>query len=141
VELTEVLAIAGGALHVLAGRSEYPGAADDWFSVQLQASAPPFEGTVETTWFTEDLVALRDAVAALADGAQREFVIGGNRAAELRLDARPAIPATGELAVRVRLTPSGDDPSVVLQFDGFEAPATFGGAVPAIERVLAAERL
>ena len=133
-----MLAIAGGALRVVAGRSDHPASAGDWFDVRLEAAAPPFSGTVETFWFAEDLAAMRAALAELAGGpdGERELVIGGNRAAELRLTAQPAWPPTGDLAVRVWLTPSGDDPSVALQFDVFEPPAAFAAGLPALDRLL-----
>ena len=121
--MTEVLALRGGMLRIAAERAT----AGDWFDVRLEASAPPFSGTVESAWFDEEMAALRDALATLAAGVREEteLEVDGHRGATLRLTAEPAIPPTGELAVRVWLTPSGDDPSVVLQFDTFEAPETF----------------
>jgi hypothetical protein len=40
------------------------------------------------------------------------------------------------LALRVWLTPSGDDPSVVLQFDTFEPPETFARGLARLESLL-----
>ena len=133
--MTEVLALSGGMLRVSAARS----AAGEWFDVRLDVSAPPFSGTVESAWFDEEMASLRDALATLAAGVREERVleVDGHRGALLRLTAQPAFPPTaGELALRVWLTPSGDDPSVVLQFDTFEPPETFARGLARLETLL-----
>jgi hypothetical protein len=136
--MTEVLALSGGMLRVSAARS----AAGEWFDVRLDVSAPPFSGTVESAWFDEEMASLRDALAVLAGGVRHEraFEVDGHRGATLRLVAEPAVgggvQAPGELALRVWLTPSGDDPSVVLQFDTFEPPETFARGLARLETLL-----
>ena len=136
--MTEVLALSGGMLRIVARRQEGPAAPVEGFAVRLEAEAPPFSGAIDDVWFHEQLAALRDALAVLAGGVRerRELEVDGHRGATLRLSAEPAYPPTGELAVRVWLTPSGDDPSVVLQFDTFEPPETFANGLAQLETLL-----
>jgi hypothetical protein len=77
------------ALEVSAHASMVRGAPPEWFDVSLAVAADPFRGDVTTAWFEEDLVQLAAALAALAaeDDGLALHVVGGNRAAELRLSA------------------------------------------------------
>ena len=78
---------------------------------------------METAWFFEDLDELASAFVQLdsrAGVARAPIVVGGNRAAEVRLSAEPlvAVDATDDdLAVEAWLTENGDDPTPALSFD------------------------
>jgi hypothetical protein len=88
---------------------------DRWFRCHITATARPFGGVLETIFTEEDFREFADALDQLdPDG---EAMLGGNRAAELRLVlARQHNGPEGALAVECTLTPSGDDPYPLLRW-------------------------
>jgi hypothetical protein len=114
--------------------SDLPAVQQPWFEVRLHARSSPFSGTVESAWFAEDLRALRIALAGLA-GADDDvsFVVGGNRAAELRLTGGPS----GDVHwLTARLTPNGDDPYPTLEMLLYEAPGNFVSRLDELDALL-----
>ena len=125
-----------------------------WFEVRLQARSTPFAGTVETAWFTDDLSALRAAVTGVVAAADEEaswrpgdplpdddtavtHVVGGNRAAELRVSG--GLANTGDLLwLTLWLTPNGDDPYPALAMHLFEKKDVLTAHLGALDVVLAA---
>jgi hypothetical protein len=91
-----------------------PGSGRGWFDVAFAVSAPPFAGTVRSVWFTEDLARLAEAFVHL--DREGEVVVGGHRAAELRLAGAAVVGAPDEVAVEAWLTENGDDPLPALSF-------------------------
>lgn len=89
---------------------------DRWLHFTIVVTAEPFGGTLRTIFTDDDLVWFADSLDAL--GPSGEAVLGGDRAAELRLTVRehtkPGRPAS--LSVECTLTPSGDDPTPSLRF-------------------------
>jgi hypothetical protein len=82
---------------------------DRWFNCRIAVTAQPFAGVLETVFTDEDLIEFADTLDQLDPAG--EAVLGGDRAAELRLVVEPQLGgAEGALAVECSLTPSGDDP-------------------------------
>ena len=107
--------------------------AQPWFEVRLHALGAPFRGTVESAWFGDDLRDLRAALTGLA-GADDDvaFVVGGNRAAELRLTGGPS----GDVHwLTARLTPNGDDPYPALEMLLFERPGDLVARLDGLDAV------
>lgn len=118
--------------------SGVPAVQQPWFEVRLHAAGAPFRGTVESAWFADDLRALRVALAGLA-GADDDvaFVVGGNRAAELRLTGGPS----GDVHwLTAWMTPNGDDPYPKLEMLLFEAPGNLVARLGVLDALLAGLR-
>jgi hypothetical protein len=93
----------------------------DELGVTLDVAAGPFHGSVQTTWFIEDVDQLRTAFAQLSQAATlgAPIVVGGNRATELQLRAAPdeSVKATAEdLEVEAWLTGETDEATPALSF-------------------------
>ena len=106
------------ALEASAHASIVAQAPPDWFDVSLAVAAHPFRGTVDTAWFDDDLMQLAAALEALAaeDESLALHVLGGNRAAELRVSAEAVEGDDHEVVVEAWLTENGDDPVPALSF-------------------------
>jgi hypothetical protein len=106
-----------------------------WFQVRLHAAGAPFRGTIESAWFGDDLRALRTAVAGIAVADDDvSFVVGGNRAAELRLTGGPS----GDVHwLTAWMTPSGDDPYPTLEMLLYEAPEKLVSRLGELDALLA----
>jgi hypothetical protein len=96
------------------------GPSPGWLDVTIDVAASPFQGSLRTAWFFEDLDQLARTFAELGcRAAGAPLIVGGNRAAELHLSAEPveAADATAdELVVEAWLTENGDDPTPALSF-------------------------
>lgn len=109
--------------------------AQPWFEVRLHATGGPFRGTIESAWFTDDLRALRTALTGLVEADDDvSFVVGGNRAAELRMTGGPS----GDVHwLTVRMTPNGDDPYPSLEVLLYEEPGDLVSRLDALDALLA----
>jgi hypothetical protein len=107
----------------------------DWFDVAFDVAAPPFHGTVRSTWFAEDLAQLADALERL--GSDRAAAVGGHRAAELRLSGEAVVGRDDELAVEAWLTENGDDPLPALSFAFYATRAELHDAAAALREFAA----
>lgn len=86
-----------------------PGYVERWFDCRIAVDAHPFAGVLETVFTDEDLTQFADTLDRLDPAG--EAILGGDRAAELRLVVEPQLGgAEGALAVECTLTPHGDDP-------------------------------
>lgn len=91
---------------------------DRWFDCRIYVDAFPFSGTLSTIFTEEDLV---DFAAALDHASMTgQAVLGGGRAAELRLEMVSSSAGGGTLNVECSVTPSGDDPNPLLRFIVFD---------------------
>jgi hypothetical protein len=92
---------------------------DRWFDCHVIVQPLPFAGMLETIFTDEDLVDFAAALERLDPVG--EAVLGGDRAAELRLNVGHQIGGTeGALALECSLTPSADDPYPYLRWLIFE---------------------
>ncbi len=115
--------------HVVAGQQE------PWFDLEITAVGHPFRGTVTDIVTATDLADWRDRVAGLT--APGEVVLGGGRAAELRLRVEAQIgPEPGRWAVEAELTPSADDPYPTLRWLIFDQRPFVDDLLDALARVL-----
>lgn len=108
---------AGCGLRVSVSKKRMAGVqGDPWFDTAIAVVAPPFAGTVETTFTLSDL---RDWATQLrrTEDLPRRVVLGGGRAAEVVIDIERQIGgADGALALEICATPSGDDPWPLIRF-------------------------
>jgi hypothetical protein len=108
-------------LDELDSESLLPDELDVELDVTLDVAAGPFRGTVQTSWFVEDVDQLGTAFAQLSQVALPgpPIVVGGNRATELQLRAEPVegVDATpDDLVVEARLTGETDEATPALSF-------------------------
>jgi hypothetical protein len=150
-EWTTVLDIAALRIEIRAGAGQ-PAVQQPWFDVRLHARSAPFSGTVETAWFLDDLSALRAAIMGVVAAAEEEaawrpgdplpdddsavtHVVGGNRAAELRVSG--GLANSGDvLWMTLWLTPNGDDPYPALAMHLFEDRGVLTARLDALDTVL-----
>lgn len=110
-----------------------PGQAERWFDVRFDAKAFPFAGVVTDTITETDLTWWRGLLEALA--APGEIVLGGERAAELVLAVERQVGSDDEsYVVKVRLTPSADDPWPCLRWLLHNQPAFWTEAATSTAR-------
>ena len=89
---------------------------EPWFDTEITADASPFGGTVKTVFTMSDLRRWQASLAQLRQGVGRS-VLGGDRAAELVLEAQPQEGGGPDhVVLSVELTPSGDDPYPALRY-------------------------
>ncbi|MCD2186074.1 hypothetical protein [Actinomycetospora soli] len=80
-----------------------------WRHAEIVVDAAPFAGTIRTILTGDDVERYRAGIAALLADEEASVVLGGDRAAEVRLDRE------GD-AVIVAATPSGDDPWPTIRY-------------------------
>lgn len=111
---------------------------DRWFDCCIEVASHPFAGTLVTIFTDEELVQFAEALAGLDPTG--EAVLGGNRAAELRLAVEEQVggerPA---LSVECSLTPSGDDPSPLLHYLIFDVQPFAATAAEHLRRLVATD--
>jgi hypothetical protein len=102
---------------------------DRWVRVVIAVTSPPFTGDLETILESVDLEVFADALDAVAASSTGEAVLGGGRAAELRLTIERQVGGSeGHFVVESSVTPSGDDPYPRLTFLTFDVPPVFADA-------------
>ncbi len=102
---------------------------DRWVHVVIAVTSPPFTGDLETILESVDLEVFADALDAVAASGTGEAVLGGGRAAELRLTIERQVGGSeGHFVVESSVTPSGDDPYPRLTFLTFDVPPVFADA-------------
>lgn len=107
-----------------------------WFDTRIRVDAHPFSGTVETIFTDEDLTEFAEQLDGL--GPEGDVVLGGGRAAEVRLAAEWQNGVKGgRLAVECSVTPSGDDPYPFVRFLIFDVEPAFASIAAASIRDLA----
>ncbi|MGF9755762.1 DUF5959 family protein [Microvirga sp. 0TCS3.31] len=113
---------AGASLRVGVRRQATRSPGEPWFDTEITADAFPFGGTLETVFTMSDLREWGEGLSGLTAGTGR-VVLGGDRAAELIIEASPQQGAHPDLvAIRVDVTPSGDDPYPALRYLIFDVP-------------------
>lgn len=80
-----------------------------WRHAEIVVDAAPFAGTIRTILTGDDVEQYRASIAILLVQDEVGVVLGGHRAAEVRLDR------DGDSVV-VSATPSGDDPWPTIRF-------------------------
>jgi len=115
----------GASLTVTVRRQATKSPGEPWFDTEITADAFPFAGTLRTVFTWSDLRQWGEALIALNAGTGR-VVLGGNRAAELAIDAVPQVGGPqDQVALSVDLTPSGDDPYPRLTYLLFDVPPSW----------------
>lgn len=106
------------------------------YEVRCEATAPPFTGTVTDLLLPDDLRFFATNLRRLA--APGSVILGGERAAELRLEVEKQVGGqAGRLVVEVHLTPSGDDPWPSLRWLIFDQEPFWSDAAAALESLVA----
>ncbi|MFC5060612.1 hypothetical protein [Actinomycetospora atypica] len=80
-----------------------------WRHAEIVVEAAPFSGTIPTILTGTEVGQYREALAALDRGDRADVRLGGDRAAEIRLERTAA-------TVVVTATPSGDDPWPTIRY-------------------------
>jgi hypothetical protein len=115
------LGTSGASLKVSARRQPYTPPGDEpWFDCEIAIEAAPLvSGTLSPTFTLTDLKDWAQSLEALGTqgrmsavpNVRRRVVLGGNRAAELRIEVDDQQGGDEDaLAVCIEATPSGDDP-------------------------------
>ena len=127
----------GDRLAISARRRAIAGQDEDWYDLEIEAVAHPFRGTISELVMASDLARFRDSAAQLTvPGA---VVLGGDRAAELRLGVEPQVGGeAGRWVVEVTLTPHGDDPYPLIQWLLFDQRPFAEDLVAAIDALIGA---
>lgn len=98
------------------GGGTVPGAPPEWFDVVLDVDSYVFRGRIVSAWFQEDLDGMLRTLEQVAacDEPTGPLIIGGDRAAEVTIDAEGY--DDDEVSMTVSVTASGDDPHPLLTF-------------------------
>ena len=116
---------AGASLSVGVRRQATRSPGEPWFDTEITADAFPFGGTLETVFTMSDLREWGEGLSGLTAGTGR-VVLGGHRSAELVIEAAPQQGVRPDLvALRVEVTPSGDDPFPALRYLVFDVPPSW----------------
>jgi hypothetical protein len=110
---SELVAIGspGQSLRIHIAGPFYPDAVDParraWQRAVIHVEAHPFSGSIETIIGADGIAQYQQAIADFAETGKA--TLGGNRAAEIRLERDGQV-------IEVTVTPSGDDPWPLIRY-------------------------